>query len=61
MTAHEILVEEAPEVSTIPEILEDNVESHKGYYRHVYVLLQLKTEDRIDNKEEQMELENDPD
>ena len=43
VTAHEILVEEAPEVSTIPEIPEDNVESHKGYYRCVYVLLQFKT------------------
>ena len=32
VTAHEILVEEAPEVSTIPEIPEDNAESHKGYY-----------------------------
>ena len=32
MTAHEILVEEAPKVSTIPEINEDNDESHKGYY-----------------------------
>ena len=30
MTAHEILVEEAPEVSTIPEIPEDNAEIHKG-------------------------------
>ena len=30
VTAHEILVEEAPEVSTIPEIPEDIVESHKG-------------------------------
>ena len=54
--AHEILVEEAPEVSTIPEIPEDNVKSNKGYYRCVYVLLQLKTEDKIDNKEEQAEL-----
>ena len=27
----------------------------------VYVILQLKTEDKIDNKEEQMELEIDPD
>ena len=26
LTAHEILVEEAPEVSTIPEIPDDNVE-----------------------------------
>ena len=32
VTAHEILVEEAPLVSTIPEIPEDIVESHKGYY-----------------------------
>ena len=61
VTAHEILVEEAPEVSTIPEIPDDNVESHKGYYRCVYVLLQLKTEDEIDNREEQAELENDLD
>ena len=30
VTAHEILVEEAPLVSTIPEIPEDIVESHKG-------------------------------
>ena len=52
MTAHEILVGEAPEVSTIPEIPEDNVEKHKGYYRCVYVLLQLKTEEKIDSKEE---------
>ena len=41
VTAHEILVEEAPEVSTIPEIPEDNVEIHKGYYQCVYVLLQF--------------------
>ena len=32
VTAHEILAEETPEVSTIPHIPEDNVESHKGYY-----------------------------
>ena len=30
VTPHEILVEEAPLVSTIPEIPEDIVESHKG-------------------------------
>ena len=53
VTAHDILVEEAPEVSTIPEIPEDNAEKHKGYYRCVYVLLQLKMEDEIENKEEQ--------
>ena len=48
-------------MSTIPEIPEDNVEIHKGYYRCVYVLLKFKTEDEIDNKEEHTELENDPD
>ena len=47
VTAHEILVEEAPEVSTIPEIPEVNVESQKGYYVCVYVLLQLKTEEKL--------------
>ena len=61
VTAHEILVEEAPLVSTIPEIPEDIVESHKGYYRCVYVILQFKTENKIDNKEERMELEIYPD
>ena len=61
VAAHEILVEEAPLVSTIPVIPEDKHESHKGYYVCVYVILQLKTEDKIDNKEEQMELEIDPD
>ena len=48
-------------MSTIPEIPDDNAESRKGYYRCVYVLLQLKTEDEIYNNEEQTELENDPD
>ena len=32
-----------------------------GYYVSVYVILQFKTEDEIDNKEEQMELEIDTD
>ena len=48
-------------MSTIPEIPEDIVESHKGYYVCVYVILQFKMEYNIDNKEEHMELENDPD
>ena len=61
VAAHEILVEEAPLVSTIPEIPEDIVESHKGYYVCFYVILQFKTEDKIYNKEEQMELEIDTD
>ena len=59
--AHEIMMEEAPEVSTIPEIRDDNVEKQKGYYRCIYVLLQFKMEDKNDSKEEQTELENDPD
>ena len=45
--AHEILVEEEPEVSKIPETLEDNVESHKGYYRCVYVLLHSKKRTKL--------------
>ena len=32
VTAQEILVEEAPKVSTITEIPEDNVQNHQGYY-----------------------------
>ena len=45
-----IPVEEEPEVSTIPEILEGNVEKQKGCYRCVYVLLQFKKEDGVDSK-----------
>ena len=44
-------------MSTIPMIPEDKNESHKWYYVSVYVILQFKTEEKIDNKEEQMELE----
>ena len=43
VAAHEILVEEAPLVSTISEIPEDIVESHIGYYVCVYVILKFKT------------------
>ena len=43
VTPHEILVEEAPLMSTIPVIPEDKNESHKGYYVSVYVILQFKT------------------
>ena len=50
MIADKILVEEEPEVSTIPEITEDNVEKKKGYYVSVYVLLQFKKEDGVNNK-----------
>ena len=56
-----IPVEEEPLVSTIPDIPEDQVEKQRGYYRCVYVLLQFKKEDGVDSKEEQAELENDPD
>ena len=42
--ADNILVEEEPEVSTIPEITENNFEKQKGYYRCVYVLLKFKKE-----------------
>ena len=48
-----IPVEEEPEVSTIPEILEYQVEKQKGYYRCVYVLLQFIKEVSVDSKEEQ--------
>ena len=61
VTAHEVMVEEAPLVSTIPLIPGDKNESREGYYVCVYVILQFKTEDKIYNKEEQMELYNDPD
>ena len=37
-----ILVEKEPEVFTIPEIPEDQVEKEKEYYRCVYVMLQFK-------------------
>ena len=60
MIVDKIPVEEEPEVSTIPEIPEDQVEKQKGYYRCVYVLLQFKNEVSVDSKEEQKELENDP-
>ena len=60
VAAHEILVEEAPLLSTIPVIQIDKKEIHKGYYVCVYFILQFKTEDEIYNKEEQMELDIEP-
>ena len=47
--------EKEPEVSEIAEIPEEQVELEKGYYQCVYVLLQLKTEDAIDSKEDHTE------
>ena len=61
MVVEKIPVEEEPEVSTIPEIPEDQVEKDKGYYRCVYVMLQFKNEVGVDRKEEQAYVEDDPD
>ena len=36
-----IPVEEEPEVSTIPDILEEQVELEKGYYRCVVIMLRF--------------------
>ena len=44
MIVENIPVEEEPEVSTIPEIPEDQVRLEKGYYCCVYVMLQFKNE-----------------
>ena len=56
-----IPVEEEPEVSTIPEIPEDQVELEKGYYCYVYVMLQFKNDVGVDSKVEQADMEDDPD
>ena len=61
MIVYKIPVEEEPLVSTIPEILEDQVKKQKGCYQCVYVLPQFKEEDGVDGKEEQAELDNGPD
>ena len=45
-----IPAEEEPEVSTIPEIPEDQVELEKGYYHCAYVMLQFKKEVGVDSK-----------
>ena len=51
-----IPVEEEPEVSTIPEIREDQVEKEKGYYRCIYVMLKFNNEVGVDSKEEQADV-----
>ena len=56
-----IPVDEEPEVSTIPEIPEDQVELEKGYYSCVYVMLQFKKEVGDDSKQEQADVEDDTD
>ena len=42
-------MDEEPEVSTIPEIPEDQVEKEKGYYQCVYVMLHFKKEVGVDS------------
>ena len=54
-------MEEEPEISTIPEIPEDQVEKEKTYYGCVYVMIQFKKEVGVDSKEEQADMEDDPD
>ena len=50
-----------PEVSKISEIPEEQVKSEKGYYQFVYVILRFKNEVSVDSKEEQEDMEDDPD
>ena len=54
-------MEEEPLVSTIPEIPEDQVKKEKGYYQCVYVMLKFKNGVGVDSKEEQADVEDDPD
>ena len=54
-------MEKEPEVSTIHEIPEDQVEKEKGYYRCVYVMIEFKKEVGVDSKEEKANVEDDPD
>ena len=61
VTVEKIPMKEEPEVSTIPEIPEDQVELEKGYYCCVYVMLQFKKEFGVNSKEEQEDTEDDPD
>ena len=61
MIVENIPVEEEPEVSTIPEIPEDQVELEKGYYRCVYVTLWFKEGVGVDIKEEQADVDDDHD
>ena len=47
-----IMVEEEPDVTTIPEIPEEHVNSEKGYYHGVYVIINFNKEDGVDRKED---------
>ena len=53
--------EKEPEVSEIAEIPEEQVELEKGYYRCFYVMLRFKKKVGVDSKEEQADVEDDPD
>ena len=46
------MVEEEPDVTTIPEIPEEQVNSEKGYYHGVYVIINFNKEDGVDRKED---------
>ena len=56
-----ILVEEDPEVPIIPEIPEEQVTLEKGYYHGVYVILHFNKDDVVGRKEDQADVEQDPD
>ena len=51
--------EKQPEISEMSEIPEEQVESEKGYYRGVYVIIRFKKEFSIYSKEEQADVEYD--
>ena len=53
--------EKEPEVSKISEIPEEQVRLEMGYYQCVYVMIRFKKEVGVDSKEEQADVEDDPD
>ena len=55
-----ILEEKEPEVFAIAEITEEQVELEKGYYCCVYAMLRFKNEVGVDSREEQVDMEDDP-
>ena len=48
-------------MSKIADIPEDQVELEKGHYRCVYVMLRFKNEVGVESKEDQADVEGDPD
>ena len=61
MIVEKIPEEKEPEVSEISEIPEERVELEKGYHHCVYVMLRFKNEVGVDSKEEQVDMDDDPD